>query len=158
MGENSQGADNMEHWQMRQEKRVRSREDGFLRTHEIRHVANQPNDQKAHGQAISALRLVVCEQLGKLFCVDKHGQSTWTEKAGKKSRDPRSRDLREQREGRTRRHIHAVKLMLPKIPDRASSTFGVDDKAAKAVTATEAIVCVISICDFGEAHNNEREG
>lgn len=54
------------------------------------------------------------------------------------------------RAARTRRQIQAVKLMLPKIPDKASRIGGVCDKAMKAVGTREAMVaCALRQFDDG---------
>lgn len=86
---------------------------GGVRTDEIGDIAQKPDDEKRHAEAIGALGLVVGEQLREL------------EESGQCSPGANATGT----QGRTRRHIQEVKLMLPKMPDTAS-VMGIDRAAA----------------------------
>lgn len=87
-----------------------------IRTDEVGHVANKPDDEKGHAEAICALGLVVLEQLRELQRILKLINH---------------RNLKR----RTKRHIQAVKLMLPKIPETACVQSKLRAATAKAAVA-----------------------
>lgn len=101
-----------------------------IRTDEVGHVANKPDDEKGHAEAICALGLVVLEQLREL-------QQPTLELIN-------HRNLKR----RTRRHIQAVKLMLPKIPETACVQSKLRAATAKAAVATRGGIAIGGVRGF----------
>lgn len=79
-----------------------------LRTREIGHITQQPYQEELHGQGVCALRFVVGNQLRKLRRVCQ----------------PLKPPCGNPPCCHTKRHIQAVKLTLPKIPESACPTSG----------------------------------
>ncbi len=135
---------------------------GISPTRQVGHVAQEPDEEEGHGQAIGALGPVVLDELGQLAAAASQPgvRSVPAEEAricwyGSGPASGRHRTRHHTHTQLTKRHTQAVRLTVPNTPDRVCSS---DGRAATAPDTDKSAVMVLLCWPTVGARGSDSEG